>query len=264
MYQPYETEISQSNLATVFSKLTDHVCLIGGWGVYLTVNDNFNQQHGRNYMGSKDIDLGFHIDKSWDENGLKGSVFAKSMTILEKDLKFTRLGFRYVKYYHTETRKELTEEEARTTQRHLMFDLNVDPIVDYIHPKIKEIFKFDPVDEPRLSLVFDDNRFRTLSEFGGNFMLPNPEVLLAAKINSVCRRDETHKRIKDIADIYALLWYSDVKFVQLKTELNKICGEKKVSGVISTFNDNDYAQVSSNLGIDKSEIKRVIDDVPSF
>jgi hypothetical protein len=36
------------------------MCLIGGWAIYETVNKNFTADRGRPYIGSKDIDIGFH------------------------------------------------------------------------------------------------------------------------------------------------------------------------------------------------------------
>lgn len=260
MYQPYETEISQSNLTTVFSQLKEPICLIGGWAVYLTVNKNFSESEGRNYMGSKDIDLGFHVDKKWSDDELKNSVLAKSIKIIE-GLGFELLSFRYVKYYHTETRKELTKEESRRIPRHLMFDLNIDPLVDNIHSKMRETFDFNPLDEPYLSLVFDEKKYTLLNDYGGNFMLPHPEVLLSTKLHSVGGRDKEHKRIKDIADIYALLWYSDEKFASLKEKVQKAFGSEKTSNVISNFTEADYTKVSANIGIGKNEISRVINEL---
>ncbi len=67
-YQDYEIEISQSHLSKVFSKVRGSICLLGGWAVYITVNKNFSTSQGRNYVGSKDIDLAFHIDKNWSDS----------------------------------------------------------------------------------------------------------------------------------------------------------------------------------------------------
>ncbi len=43
LYQKYETDISQENLCKVFSKVPEPLCLLGGWAVYLTVNDSFKE-----------------------------------------------------------------------------------------------------------------------------------------------------------------------------------------------------------------------------
>ena len=63
-YTEDETVISKSNLSAVVSNVKGPVCLLGGWAVYATVNQNFSAERGRNYVGSRDIDLGFHVDET--------------------------------------------------------------------------------------------------------------------------------------------------------------------------------------------------------
>jgi hypothetical protein len=180
-----------------------------------------------------------------------------------REIGFRSLSFRLVKYFNTETRKELDEEEIRTLDQHLMFDLFVDPIVDNIHPNTKRILGFLPIDEPLLSHVFDGKKYTLINAFDGKFMLPAPDVLLATKLTSVPNRDREHKRIKDIADIYALLWYSDIKISDLKKKVLTMLDVNKVLKVISSFSDNDYKAVSQILGLDKAEISRVIGELQS-
>lgn len=88
LYQDYEIEISQAHLSKVFSKVHEPICLLGGWAVYITINKNFSTLQGRNYIGSKDIDLGFHISKDWPDSELKNSAFAKTTSALGE------IGFR--------------------------------------------------------------------------------------------------------------------------------------------------------------------------
>jgi hypothetical protein len=63
-------------------------------------------------MGSRDIDLGFHMDPSWTDSDLRNSVFAKVIRRIS-DVGFRPISFRYVKHIHTETREELSEEQAK-------------------------------------------------------------------------------------------------------------------------------------------------------
>lgn len=257
LYQDYEVEISQSQLSQVISQFGGQVCLLGGWAVYLTVNDNFKEAQGRNFMGSKDIDLGFHVETTWTDSQLMDSTFAKAIARIE-EVGFAPLSFRFVKHFHTETRQELTEEQARKTSQAYIFDMYVDPIVDTIHPRSKQVLGFVPVDEPMLSEVFQAHRFVIRKEFGVELMLPSPPVLLATKLNSVLNRDKEHKRIKDIADIYGLLWYSGEEPARLKKDLSSMIGRGKAASVVSSFKGNDYAAVSRSLGVQESEISSVL------
>ena len=112
LYEKYETDISKDNLVTVFSKVTAPLCLLGGWAVYLTVNVNYKNEKGRDYHGSKDIDLGFHFEKNESKESLINSAFNQSIKALE-NIGFDFVGFRLVQYYHRETQKALTPEEAK-------------------------------------------------------------------------------------------------------------------------------------------------------
>jgi hypothetical protein len=185
MYEPYEIDISYKYLKTVVGRLEEPICLIGGWAVFQNVNKNFKKATGRDYIGSRDIDLGFHFETDWSEKDMHESTFAKSLQIIEEDLGFMPVGFRYLKEFHIETEQELSNDEAKTTPQHFVFPLYIDPVVDTIHPKL----------------------------------LPKPHVLLATKLNSVIGRDKEHKRLKDIADIFALLWFSDVEILDIKSNL---------------------------------------------
>jgi hypothetical protein len=260
LYQNYETEISQEHLNTVFTQMKEPVCLLGGWAVYLTVNQQFNQTHGRNYLGSRDIDLGFHVDPTWSTKELESSALAQSVKIL-KDRGFVGLGSRFVKYYDINTKKELTEEQTKKMQSYDMFQLYVDPMSDNLHAEAQKIVGFPLLDESLLSQVFINGKFTVLSEFGGKFKLPTPEVLIAAKLKSAPNRPKDDKRIKDISDIYALAWHSGVDFKDLRKNVQKISGIQKIHDTVSGFTASEYAAVSNAIGIDSAEISRVINEL---
>ncbi|HEX9845815.1 MAG TPA: hypothetical protein VGA92_05050 [Candidatus Nitrosotenuis sp.] len=259
MFQNHELDISKSNLTTVFSKMREPVCLLGGWAVHLTVNQNFKDVTGRDYIGSRDIDLGFHIDPDWSTTELQNSAFAQSVKTLV-DNKFVGCGSRFVKHYDISTLKELTEDQTRKKPMYEMFQLFVDPIVDNIHRDSQKL-GFTPLDESLLSHVFNGKKFTSLSGFGGKFMLPTSEILLATKISSVPKRDMVHKRIKDIADIYALSWHSGLKFEDLKQKLQQIVDKVVISDVVSTFTKSDYDAVFNAIGVTQEQVSRVIGEL---
>ena len=140
-------------METVFKQIRGDFCLLGGWATYYIVNKSFEKVNGRKYIGSRDIDVGFHIDKCWSEEQLKGSEFYTAISLLE-NTGFSSVSFRLVKNFDLETGRELKPEKAAKLPMYQIFQLYVDPIVDYIHPKIKDVLGFIPIDEPLLSLVF--------------------------------------------------------------------------------------------------------------
>lgn len=236
------------------------VCLMGGWAVYHTVNAKFNEINGRDYIGSRDIDLGFHIDPKWSREQLQRSALAQSIKIL-KDRKFFGISSRFVKFYDISTKTELTEDESRKKPLYEMFQLYVDPMGDNTHADAERILGFPLLDEPLLSHVFVDGRSITTTEFGGRFTLPTPETLISMKLKSVLNRTKDDKRIKDVSDVYALLWYSDVEFQELRRRVQQILGIKHTSEIVSNFTDGDYLAVSKALMIEPGEISRVINEL---
>jgi hypothetical protein len=261
MYEPYETDISYRYLKTVVKSLGEPVCLLGGWAVYLQVNRNFKKETARDYIGSRDIDLGFHFERGWTENQVRESTLARSLKNLE-NLGFKPMGFRYLKEFHTETLEELTDRELETTPLHFVFPLFIDPVVDIIHPRFYEVFRFHPVDEPLLEMVFFDGTNRTKPKFlDRNLWLPKPHILLATKLNSVAGRDKEHKRLKDVADIFALLWFSDVEIQEIKSRLQEIYDAKEIRRVIASISDKEIGLVGDIIGFSHNEIKRVLQEV---
>ncbi len=257
LYENYETEISKDNLVTVFSKVTKPLCLLGGWAVYLTVNENYKNDKGRDYHGSKDIDLGFHFSNNESEEALKNSAFNQSIKALE-EIGFYSVGFRLVQHYHRETKKILTPEEAKKIRLYDIFDLYVDLMVDNIPNNIKNILGITPADEKLLELVFEKGGFTEVDEFGVKILLPKPEVLLSTKLISLPRRTKDHKKWKDIADIYSLMWYSGIKLDQLKSGVLSLLSQKDVRKAFSQIEDSDYEEASNAIGVSIDEMKNVI------
>lgn len=257
LYENYETDISKDNLVTVFSKVTAPLCLLGGWAVYLTVNVNYKNDKGRDYHGSKDIDLGFHFSNNETEESLKKSAFNQSIIALE-GIGFYSIGFRMVQQYHRETRKTLTPEEAKKIPLHDIFSLYVDPMVDNIPKNIRDVLGITPADEKLLALVFEKGEFIEIEEFGVKIILPKPEVLLATKLISLPRRPIDHKKWKDIADIYALMWYSGSKLEKMKSGVLKFLSQKDIEKTFSKIEDSDYKTAAEAIGVELDEMKNVI------
>jgi hypothetical protein len=59
MYDEREVAISSEYLRKVFEVIDEPIALMGGWAVFLKVNENYKTVTGRDYIGSRDIDLGF-------------------------------------------------------------------------------------------------------------------------------------------------------------------------------------------------------------
>lgn len=261
LYQKYETENSYTYLRQVVDLLEEPVCILGGWAVYFTVNETYKKEKGQNYLGSKDIDLGFHIDANIDKSQLKNTMMQKTISLLEKD-RFCPLGSRYYKDISIEDGRELTHEESKTEFSHNVFKMYVDLLVDKIHPDFKEIFRFDPYDEELLSLVFENPKNRTeLVKFKKLLWLPSPEILLSTKIKSLPDRTE-EKKIKDICDIYAISFFSNKKVKDLITAPKTILEKEKFERLKPLLNsDEEFLKAAEHLLVDGESIKNLFKEL---
>lgn len=258
LYENYETDISKNNLVAVLSKATKPLCLLGGWAVYLTVNENYRKDKGRDYHGSKDIDLGFHFSKIESEESLKNSAFNQSIKALE-EIGFYSVSFRLIQHYHRQTQRALTPDEARKIPYYDLFDLFVDPIVDNIPENIHDVLGVTPVDEKLLGAVFEKGQFVEMKKFGIIIRIPTADVLLATKLISLPNRTKDHKKWKDVADIYALIWYSDEKLTELKSRLLSLLSQNDIRKALSKISDIDYQEASNAIGVELNEMKNVFD-----
>ncbi len=131
-------------------------------------------------------------------------------------------------------------------------------MVNRIPENISTHLGITPVDEPMITQIFEKKLYKTVKEFGVNILLPNPEVLLATKLNSVLERTKDHKRIKDIADIYALIWCTNTNPKRLQNSVAKLITQNKINEVISSFTDEDLESASKAITVDIKQMKMVL------
>jgi hypothetical protein len=251
MYSKNETDISYNYLKEIISKLKEPIVIIGGWAVYLSVNKKYKQEQGVNYIGSRDIDLGFNTMDS----------LLETANILEKN-GFSLIGFRYVKDIDYETGRELTKEEAKKSPQYNIFSMYVDLLISNIPKNAREHIGFIPADEPNLEIIFAESKHRKeLIEFNRKLWLPSAEVLLLTKINSVINRSKDHKRTKDLCDIVALLLYSDsypeelISFIKLNVKEDTLFKFK------SNLTDKAILDISTIIRVNKDIISRILKEI---
>ena len=259
LYEDYETGISHDALSKVVSALPAPVCLLGGWAVYYTVNANYSASTGNSYHGSRDIDLGFHLEDDATDKLLRESALAGSIESL-RGMGFRSMGVRMFKEYHRETRLLLSEAKAKKTPSYNIFQLYVDLLVDNAPAGIKKAIGFTPFDEKMLVHVFGGKMFKAIDEFPTRVILPTPPVLLAMKMASLPNRTKDHKKHKDIMDMYALIWHSGVPLKRLRLGVSRLVSAPDMLKAVSSIGKPDYEQAADSLGIDEEKVKSVLSD----
>lgn len=207
MYPDPEIEISWSHLERVLGSLEEPALLLGGWAVYLLVRDGYLDMTGRDYLGSRDIDLGF----SMPAEDLERSPFAHAIRLLIDEMGFKPLSFRLMREFDSEKGEPLEPEASQRLPMYQIVQMYIDLIVDRVPEGFMDAFGFIPPDEPLLSEVFREEARRvTVRAFGRDLWVPAPSVLLRMKVRSFPNRTRDHKRIKDLADMVALLLFTNL------------------------------------------------------
>jgi hypothetical protein len=249
MYDEMEVKISGKYLVEVLAAMDEPIVVLGGWAVRFLVNDRYRENTGRDYLGSRDIDLGFHIT-----GDIENSAFAKAMGTLERHLGFINQSFRFFKETHSETGVVLTVDEAKKLPPYLIFPMYVDLIVDTIPPGFKERFGFSPIDEPLIVSIFTDGKNRIVrEEFGKTLWLPTAELMLAMKVKSHPSREKEHKRVKDICDITAILLFGTLSGEKVWPDGH--LSPEDVEKFRKAITRKDTAEAAGIIGIDASIVE---------
>jgi len=251
MYNKKETDISYKYLKSIISKLKEPIIIIGGWATYFTVSKNYKKEFGLEYIGSRDVDLGFNTIKS----------FKGTCNILEEN-GFEFVCFRYLKEISYETGKELTKEESKVMPIHNIFPMYIDLLISETNSKVEKELGFAPADEPLVKLIFDNKSYRTeLVEFNKKLWLPSPSLLLTTKVNSIVNRILDHKRIKDYCDIVALCLYSGENLDDLVFFVKEHAIKERILKLKEIIDQEELEQVADILRINIDIINRVISKI---
>jgi len=221
------------------------------------VNESYQTATGRDYIGSRDVDVGFHIDMGWSGEELSEASFGSFLRRLE-DLGFQSQSFRLYRDFDHDSLRPLSTKEADVKPSFDVVKLYVDPVVDRIHPLMSEIFGFTPIDEPLLEAAFSGDIFNTHSIDGIEVRVVAPHLLLATKLNSAVIRLHSHKRAKDIADVYALIWHSGLSLEEMRDSLYRVYPEEKTKTMIDGIRNDEIQGIGRVLGAEPREIRRVL------
>ncbi|HDP97472.1 MAG TPA: hypothetical protein ENN25_07280 [Euryarchaeota archaeon] len=257
LYDSRETQSALEALGVLADCLPNPFVVLGGWAVYLTVSESFRREHGAPYLGSRDIDIGFHIDQAMSVRELRNSTFSKAIEAV-RIAGYTPIGSsRYCKFIERETGEILTEEEAKELQIHEVFYLYLDILVDKIHPRLHEVFDIKILDEPIIGRIFDGSNFVSVNAGGNEVMIPSPNLLLASKLASIPKRQRGDKILKDACDIYAVIWHSPKSY---KAIMNAVLGEypRECEDGLQVINDDIARAASHHLGVDLEQYLDVV------
>lgn len=219
MYDPIETDMSKKFLLEIIDRIQNwNFGLVGGWAVYLYVNENFTRATGKEYLKSRDIDLFVKCEDAFLEK-FKKIIFSMGFIPSGYD-------FRYQLIIDRSTLKPISENESK---RKPVFEL-IYVFLDVFGDRKNKILHLW---ENGIVKKFVSEKALNPREINGKAInLPKQEHLLAMKCESFLQRDNKEKRMKDACDIYALLFYSDIEKIP---EFVKNIKEKMLSEDVLEF-----------------------------
>lgn len=260
------TTLSEEELQNAIAVAEPPTCLLGGWAVHLHVNDGFQETHGRSYIGSRDIDLGVHIDPEWAVADLHAAPVATTLERIEDELGYSRGRFGFYQQFHRETGDRLTDEDARNHPAHNIFRVDIDIISDTTAlDTFDDTFGFRPPAEPLLAPVFADGEGDALDEYV-SWTAPKaariaPAVAVAAmKVRAFPERDKSHKRLKDLADLHALLWYVE-EYGDMRSAVRDRVSNDDVATFRAAISEEFYGQTAGLIGIDAAIVQQSIEQL---
>ncbi len=187
MYDSTEVDISSKLLRELFDKCRKRdirIALIGGWAAHFYVNKIYRNAFGKEYMGSRDIDIYFDPSKE------------KEMKELIEEMGFIKDGypFRWEKIYNRETKRFLTIEETKKEAIYNMIYIFLDIFCEKETNHLKS-WSLDALKGLKYNNV-------------EGFELADIDTLINLKCVALFSRDKSDKENKDACDLYALLVYS--------------------------------------------------------
>jgi hypothetical protein len=257
LYDRVEYESALTALKEIVTQLPEPFVLIGGWGVYVTVNESFADEHGAPYLGSRDIDVCFQVDPECSESELRTCTFSQALAVIQSIGYSPDGSFRYCKIIKKDTGEVVTKEVARNIGMYDLFYLYIDVMVDNIHPKQKDVFGFHVLDEPVIRRVFSESTGVTVVFGGVELLIPPPVMLLATKLVSIQNRTKDDKLTKDACDIYAILWHSSISYKKILEEIHRQYPQECRAG-FDAITDDVSKKAARHLGIDAETYRGVI------
>jgi len=259
LYDERVTTVSLDTLRAVVEMLDHPICLFGGWAVYFTINSFFKERKGRDYLGSQDIDLGFYLPPMISKVEMQSTTLFKSLEVLRAN-GFLSDGFRFRKDIGPDQQMDIHDGSESET-----FSLYIDILVNSYPPSLYDIHPNCFFEVPLIEEVYADERNRIpLTDISEDLFMPNRALLTAMKVRSLpTRGQEYHKMVKDLCDLYSLLWFSGRSVHDNLNEVLAFCDTGSLQRMSNSLDDRIKADCERYLGEPEGSldtILRLIDD----
>jgi len=210
-----------------------------------------------NYIGSQDIDIGFSLKPMMTKNELKSTDLFKTMEILESN-GYKLEGFRYKKdvtYSNIGIHDVVDESET--------FTLYVDILVNSYPPSLYDIYPNCFFEVPLIEQIYNNSKYQVkLLSISDYLFVPTREILTAMKINSISSRGNAHhKKVKDLCDIYGLLWFSKKNVNEIIDDMLDFINVRSLERLRDCVDLKLMSECEGYLGESKGSLNTVISEL---
>ena len=128
-----------------------------------------------------------------------------------------------------------------------------------------DVFGFRPPAEPLLSPVFTDDAAEPLTAFHewnipADMQIVEPDLLATMKVRSIPDRNRDQKRVKDVADLHALLWYVR-EYGAMRSDVRSWVTESDLDQLRDHVDDGVYAEAADLLQIDTDLVRDSVEQL---
>ncbi len=88
--------------------------------------------------------------------------------------------------------------------------------------------------------------------------MPKPELLVATKLLSIGERDKRDKKVKDICDLFSLLWYGGETPAGIRLKVRQFLPDEAIKKGFSSITAEDFYNASIPLQHNVEEIRKVV------
>jgi hypothetical protein len=260
LYSKKITDISLDSLKNLAGLTSFPICVCGGWAVYFTINDLFKEQKNRDYIGSQDIDIGFYLAPMMTKTELENTDLFKTLDILESN-GFKPEGFRYKKEIEY-TQQVIKDEKLKNKE----FVLYIDILVNSYPPSLYDIYPNCFFEVPLIEQVYSSIKYQVkISSVSDNLFIPTREIIAAMKVQSLpSRGDAFHKKVKDLCDLYSLLWFSKKTVKENIEDMLNFIDVNSIKRLKNSINKNIVSECEGYLGEPKGSLNTVLNDLYKY
>lgn len=116
---------------------------------------------------------------------------------------------------------------------------------------------------PTLTTVFEEGQtvaLDSLVDWDTDTVLPTRPVLAAMKIRAFPMRDKSHKRVKDIADTHAVVWYGG-EYGRIQSEFPTHVTDQDLDRFDTQVTPTDYDAAADLIGVDSGTVQQSIEQL---